>query len=140
MEHHQSETSIASTTSESTEAQAAAQPATAAAAISAREADTGRLVLPKSVLVVLKAGGRAPQLKEGRRKVKVNGSEPFQKVYDHLRRILQTTSSLFLYVTSSHIAPSPDQSVANIAVLFGRRNAKGMYVVDVDYAIEPAWG
>lgn len=49
-------------------------------------------------------------------------------------------TSLFLYVSTWHVTPSLDQTLANLARLFGRENAKGRWILEVEYTIEPAYG
>ena len=62
----------------------------------------------------------------------------------HLQQILAGNipegTSLFLYVSTWHVTPALDQTLANIARLFGRENAKGNWIVEVEYTIEPAYG
>lgn len=51
-------------------------------------------------------------------------------------------TSLFLYVSTWHVTPALDQTLANLAQLFGRENSKGDggWILEVEYTIEPAYG
>eukprot|EP00729_Bicosta_minor_P020579 gene20579-11764_t len=97
-----------------------------------------------SVIIVYKAGPKAPQLIKKKQKVKLKPGFNFEKVAMHLQNLLAGNipdgTSLFLYVSTWHVTPSLDQTLANLARLFGRENAKGRWILEVEYTIEPAYG
>ena len=65
----------------------------------------------------------------------------FEKVAIHLERLLvghiPQGMRVCTYVSTSHVAPALDQPLATLARLFGRESAKGNWIVDVHYGIEP---
>jgi len=83
------------------------------------------------VVILLKATGEAPKLKQD--KYKVSAADKFGKVIDFLRNQLHR-ESIFVYINSS-FAPSPDELIADLFNLFG---VNGRLVVN--YAFTQAWG
>ena len=83
------------------------------------------------VVVLLKATGDAPILKQN--KFKVNASDPFAKVVQFLSAQLGR-KRVFVYLNSA-FTPSYDESVAN---LYAWHGVEGKLVVN--YALQQAWG
>eukprot|EP00038_Savillea_parva_P016612 m.17335 g.17335 ORF g.17335 m.17335 type:complete len:162 (-) comp3489_c0_seq1:122-607(-) len=101
---------------------------------------------PESVIVKLKAAANAPVLVEKRRKVKLLASQPLTRVTQHVEQLLheklQGGSRIYLYVSSakSNFSPSPDQSVGNLYMCFGRETGKGSAILELTYTVTPSWG
>ncbi|KAH9321081.1 hypothetical protein KI387_015720, partial [Taxus chinensis] len=64
----------------------------------------------KAVVVLLKATGDAPILKQS--KFKIGATEKFAKVIDFLRRQLHR-DTLFVYINSA-FSPNPDETVIDL--------------------------
>eukprot|EP00240_Pyramimonas_obovata_P011397 CAMPEP_0118922732 /NCGR_PEP_ID=MMETSP1169-20130426/1560_1 /TAXON_ID=36882 /ORGANISM="Pyramimonas obovata, Strain CCMP722" /LENGTH=133 /DNA_ID=CAMNT_0006863651 /DNA_START=383 /DNA_END=784 /DNA_ORIENTATION=+ len=84
-----------------------------------------------SVVVLFKATGGAPILKQS--KFKIQGSEKFSKAVDFLRKLIHR-DSLFVYLNSA-FAPSMDELISTLYESYG---LEGKLVVN--YSITPAWG
>ena len=104
--------------------------------MSAREGDDATASGPSAaaaakVVVLLKATGDAPILKQN--KFKVNASDPFAKVVQFLSAQLGR-KRVFVYLNSA-FTQSYDESVAN---LYAWHGVEGKLVVN--YALQQAWG
>eukprot|EP00048_Salpingoeca_helianthica_P015628 m.227710 g.227710 ORF g.227710 m.227710 type:complete len:121 (-) comp17294_c0_seq1:29-391(-) len=100
-------------------------------------------VVSESVLVKFRAAGGAPQLLPEKKKIKCKTILEFKVIADHLRKLLlleRADASLFLYVSTNHVSPSLDETLANLTLLYGRSTAKGACELEVAYALTPAWG
>lgn len=86
---------------------------------------------PDKVVVLLKATGDAPILKQS--KFKVSRSERFVFISEFLRKSLKM-DSVFMYLNSS-FAPSLDESVGQLAEAYA---IDGKLIVN--YSTSPAWG
>ena len=68
----------------------------------------------------------------------------FEVVLQHLKNVLAghipEGTSLFLYVSTWHVTPALDDTLTNLARLFGRENSSGSWILEVEYTIEPAYG
>mmetsp|Transcript_85440 Transcript_85440/g.118650 ORF Transcript_85440/g.118650 Transcript_85440/m.118650 type:complete len:156 (+) Transcript_85440:105-572(+) len=101
---------------------------------------------PESVIVKLKAAANAPVLVEKKRKFKLPASNPLTRVAHHVQQLLkekvQGGTQIFLYVSSakSNFSPSPDQSVGNLYMCFGRESGKGSAILELTYTVTPSWG
>ena len=86
------------------------------------------------VIVLLKATGNAPILKQN--KFKVSAEQSFVAVHEFLRKQLKLgdKDSLFLYINSS-FAPAPDELISNLFRCF---SSEGMLIVNYCHSI--AWG
>ncbi|GLJ10777.1 hypothetical protein SUGI_0134780 [Cryptomeria japonica] len=85
----------------------------------------------RKVVILLKATGDAPILKQS--KFKIGANEKFAKVIDFLRRQLHR-DTLFLYINSA-FSPNPDDTVID---LYDNFASDGKLVVN--YACSMAWG
>mmetsp|Transcript_42453 Transcript_42453/g.81133 ORF Transcript_42453/g.81133 Transcript_42453/m.81133 type:complete len:125 (-) Transcript_42453:93-467(-) len=84
-----------------------------------------------SVVVMFKATGGAPILKQS--KFKIQGSEKFSKVVEFVCKLLHR-DSVFVYLNSA-FTPSMDELVSTLFEGFG---IDGKLVVN--YSVTPAWG
>lgn len=86
------------------------------------------------IIVLLKATGNAPSLKQT--KFKIGLHQRFQMVMDFLGRQLRLkeTDTLFLYVNSA-FSPAPDTTIQHLVNCFG---VDGQLVVN--YALTQAYG
>ena len=88
-------------------------------------------VVPDKVVVLLKATGDAPILKQN--KFKITSSDCFEKVVGFLSNQLGK-KQIFVYLNSA-FTPSYDETVAN---LYSWHGVEGKLVVN--YALQQAWG
>ena len=88
-------------------------------------------VVPDKVVVLLKATGDAPILKQN--KFKITSSDRFEKVVGFLSNQLGK-KQIFVYLNSA-FTPSYDETVAN---LYSWHGVEGKLVVN--YALQQAWG
>eukprot|EP00037_Helgoeca_nana_P006734 m.61651 g.61651 ORF g.61651 m.61651 type:complete len:168 (-) comp17593_c0_seq1:268-771(-) len=101
---------------------------------------------PESVIVKLYHAANAPVLVEKKRKLKVPATSPLTRVVQHVEQLLKekvpSGTRIFLYVSSakSNFSPSPDQSVGNLYMLFGRETGKGSAILELTYTVTPSWG
>lgn len=86
---------------------------------------------PRKVVVLFRATGDAPIMKQS--KFKIGGTEKFAKVIDFLRKQLHR-ETLFLYINSA-FSPTPDENIWDLFENFG---IDGKLVVN--YACSMAWG
>lgn len=86
---------------------------------------------PDKVVVLLKATGDAPILKQN--KFKITASDRFEKVVGFLSNQLGK-KQIFVYLNSA-FTPSYDETVANLYSWYG---VEGKLVVN--YALQQAWG
>jgi len=90
------------------------------------------------ILVVLKAVGNTPILKEA--KFKIGGNEKFSRLINFLRTQLEKTKkfdskdSLYLYINSS-FSPSPSEIIGDVYQCF-----KVQDMLIVNYSVTEAWG
>jgi len=125
---------------------AAVDAAGGAPAPEASGSDGGHRDRPDSVIVKLKAAANAPVLVEKKRKFKLPATQPLTRVVSHIEQLLkekmQGGNRIFLYVRSvkANFSPSPDQSVGNIYMCFGRETGKGSAILELTYTLTPSWG
>ncbi|KAK9803139.1 hypothetical protein WJX72_000427 [[Myrmecia] bisecta] len=86
---------------------------------------------PEQVVILFKATGDAPILKQ--QKVKVGSQERFAKVVDYLRKKL-ARDQVFVYLKEA-FSPSLEE---HIFVLYSAYGVDGRLIVN--YACTPAWG
>eukprot|EP01024_Parvocaulis_polyphysoides_P065943 TRINITY_DN7714_c1_g1_i13.p2 TRINITY_DN7714_c1_g1~~TRINITY_DN7714_c1_g1_i13.p2 ORF type:complete len:151 (+),score=7.59 TRINITY_DN7714_c1_g1_i13:200-652(+) len=83
------------------------------------------------VVVILKAVGSAPQMKQA--KVKVLRGDKFQKIWDYLKKMLKE-EIVYAYLRESFM-PLLEEQIGILADAYGIDNE-----LIVHYALQPAWG
>jgi len=89
---------------------------------------------PQKIEIRLQAAGDAPIMKQ--KNYKVDGEKQISWILAFIRKYLklEPQDNLFVYVNQA-FAPSPDQTVTNLAECFGQDNKLVLY-----YSRSQAWG
>eukprot|EP00055_Hartaetosiga_balthica_P003419 m.7711 g.7711 ORF g.7711 m.7711 type:complete len:101 (+) comp2891_c0_seq1:218-520(+) len=91
------------------------------------------------VLIVFTAAAGAPQLKDEKRRVRVNGSQELRTVINYLKKLLKEEgSSIFVY--TNQLSPSIDEKIGQLSELYGSKSSEGKLRLNLHYSLTPTWG